>query len=327
MCSEATNLTEWKRKKDNLIRKQVFSNEELNDIHDEVMLRTFEQIFQEYTTEFGQPPCTFVWFVTGSAGRKEQGILSDQDHGFIYAEESLKYQTYFLNLGQFLSDGLNEVGYPYCDGKVMSNNPLWCKSYHEWQNQLESWMLKESWESIRYLQIFYDSRKMYGNVDLVLELRQKIHDYKNDHPNLLKRFMVNVMRIKKGVGIFGQFFVERTGTYKGSVHLKHTMYLPYVNSIRLLAIKEGIQATSTLERIKQLKKIPIYEAFLQPYEEYFTKILEYRITLFREATTYEDVHYLNIRSLTKEERHEIKNLMRNGIKLYQRVKRIIEKGC
>lgn len=59
----------------------------------------------------------------------------------------------------------------------------------------------------------------------------------------------------------------------------------------------------------------------------FNRILEYRIILFKEAKTYEDVHYLNIKQLSKEQRQEIKTLMRNGIKLYQQVQRIMEKGC
>lgn len=70
-----------------------------------------------------------------------------------------------------------------------------------------------------------------------------------------------------------------------------------------------------------------YQTILIPYEKYFAEILAYRIGLFRNAKTYSDVHFLNINQLTKEERQEIKQLLRNGIKLYQQVQRIIEKGC
>ena len=40
----------------------------------------------------------------------------------------------------------------------MSSNPLWCKSFEAWKEQIFSWMDSESWEAIRYLQIFYDAR-------------------------------------------------------------------------------------------------------------------------------------------------------------------------
>jgi len=327
MCSNTIGLSELKKDKKLFLQLNSYNNSELNDFHDQIFKQLFHFVLAEYTKAFGDPPCSFVWFVTGSAGRKEQGILSDQDHGIIYEVKDSSYKEYFLKFGEFLSDALDEIGYPYCEGNVMSSNFVWCKSLEEWKQQLQHWMEKENWESIRFLQIFYDSRKIFGEHEYVQELRNYIHAYCRLQPNLLKRFMNNVMRIKKGVGIFGQFFVERTGSHRGSIHLKHTMYLPYVNSIRLLAIKESIQRTSTIDRIQALRDMEIYDEWLKPYESSFNRILEYRIDLFREAKTYEDVHYLSINQLTKEQRQEIKTLMRNGIKLYHQVHRIIEKGC
>jgi CBS domain-containing protein len=327
MCSQSIRIDEIKEWKETRIKQSAITNEKLNECHDEIMKQVFHIVLEEYTLTNGSPPCEFVWFVTGSAGRLEQGIFSDQDHGIIYEENNSLVHQYFLTFGEKLSDALNEVGYPYCEGKVMSSNPLWCKSVEEWKMQLLKWMEMENWESIRYLQIFYDCRKIYGEQDFVFDLRSYIHEYRFHHPSLLKRFMNNVMRIKKGVGLFGQFFVERTGPHRGSIHIKNTMYLPYVNSIRLLAIKEGLQATSTIGRIALLRELKQYESILIPYETFFMRILEYRIALFREVKTYSDVHFLNIKSLTKEERQEIKVLLRNGIKLYQQVQRIIEKGC
>ncbi|WP_445491001.1 DUF294 nucleotidyltransferase-like domain-containing protein [Niallia sp. 03133] len=327
MCSKIISINQLKKEKEAQIIKCANTNLELNTCHDKIIRQVFQIIFDEFTKTHGQPPSEFVWFVTGSAGRLEQGLFSDQDHGIIYKEMGESVHDYFIRFGKELSDALNEVGYPYCEGNVMSSNPIWCKSMAEWQNQLLKWMKTESWESIRYLQIFYDCRRLYGDAPFVEQLRAYIHEYRSLHPKLLERFMNNVMRIKKGVGIFGQFFVERTGPHKGSIHLKNTLYLPYVNSIRLLAIKEGIQSSCTIGRMEELRKIEQYESFLIPYEQYFTKILQYRITLFKNAKTYSDVHFLNIKTLSKEDRQEIKLLLRSGIKLYQKVQRIIEKGC
>ncbi|WP_312094418.1 DUF294 nucleotidyltransferase-like domain-containing protein [Niallia sp.] len=327
MCSENIELKELKMEKEYFLKTNKYNSDELNNFHDEIFKRLFQFVLTEYTKTYGDPPCPFVWFVTGSAGRKEQGIFSDQDHGIIYERNNLTYNRYFIKFGIFLSDALNEIGYPYCEGNVMSSNSVWCKSLDEWKQQLHQWMEKENWESIRFLQIFYDSRQIFGDQAYVQELRNYIHQYCALHPSLLNRFMNNVMRIKKGVGIFGQFFVERTGSYKGSIHIKHTMYLPYVNSIRLLTIKERMQQSSTKERMHALRESKRYDEWLKPYEHSFNRILDYRIILFKEAKTYEDVHYLNISQLTKEQRQEIKGLMRDGIKLYHQVQRIIEKGC
>ncbi|MEI2404469.1 DUF294 nucleotidyltransferase-like domain-containing protein [Niallia taxi] len=327
MCSYNGKLLELKTEKENFGQLQDFTNETLNDKHDFIMKQVFSLVFDEFKQKHGDPPCEFVWFVTGSAGRKEQGIISDQDHGVIFNNDDPTVQEYFLALGSVVSDGLNTVGYPYCEGNVMSSNPVWCKSYIGWKKQIEKWMERENWESIRYLQIFYDSRGLIGNEVLVHELRDLIHQYRHKHPSLLTRFLNNVMRIKKGVGIFGQFFVERTGAHRGSLHFKNTMYLPYVNSIRLLSIKEGITATSTLERIGMLRKLGKYEALMKEYDSSFRRILCIRMSSFKDAVDYSDVHFLNINKLTKDERMEVKHLLRKGIKLYQQVKRLIEKGC
>ncbi|MFP9126371.1 DUF294 nucleotidyltransferase-like domain-containing protein [Niallia sp. BSM11] len=326
MCSYNGRLLELKREKEGFKKLQRLTNETLNNQHDLILTETFGAVYEEFIKEHGKPPCDFAWFVTGSAGRKEQGVISDQDHGMIFQKDAPFVQEYFLALGKMVSDALNTVGYPYCEGNVMSSNPIWCKSFAEWQEQLNKWMEMENWESIRYLQIFYDSRELIGNKEFVNELRSVIHAYREQHPALLVRFLNNVMRIKKGVGIFGQFFVERTGVHRGSLHMKNTLYLPYVNSIRLLAIKEGVIATSTLGRMADLKKIGVYEPLMVEYERYFRRILTYRTASFQDDKDYSDVHFLNINRLTKEERTEVKHLLRKGIKLYQQVKRLIEKG-
>lgn len=327
MCSYNGRLFELKKEKEFFSQSNELTNEMLNDRHDLTLKEAFAVVYEEFTKEHGKAPCDFVWFVTGSAGRKEQGIISDQDHGMIYQEDEPAVQAYFSALGKLVSDALNTIGYPYCEGNVMSSNHIWCKSFAGWKKQLRKWMEMENWESIRYLQIFYDSRGLIGNGELVQGLKGVIHDYRQEHPALLVRFLNNVMRIKKGVGIFGQFFVERSGAHRGSLHMKNTLYLPYVNSIRLLAIKEGIIATSTLERIAELKNRSSYESLMKEYETYFRRILLLRIVSFQDATDYSDVHFLNINKLTKEERADVKHLLRKGIKLYQQVKRLIEKGC
>ena len=119
----------------------------------------------------GNPPCEFCWFITGSGGRFEQGIISDQDHGMIFEIYSQENEHYFLELGKEISYGLAHVGYPYCKGNIMSSNPLWCKSLDHWKEQIYMWMEEGSLESIRNLQIFYDARCLTGRNDYLLDLK------------------------------------------------------------------------------------------------------------------------------------------------------------
>jgi CBS domain-containing protein len=327
MHGEFESYDSIKKWKDEHILKFALDTKGLNDFHDEMMRSASKLALFQLEQEFGKPPCKYTWFVMGSGGRIEQGIISDQDHGLIYEDHTEEASNYFKKLGEELSRGLYHIGYPYCEGKIMSSNSMWCKSIVDWESQLLKWMEDMSWESIRYLQIFYDSRRLVGDKDFVDELKYRIFHYQKQHPMLLQRFMDNIQHIKHSVGPLGQLYVEPSGKYEGCIDLKKAAFLPYVNAIRLLAIKEGIEETSTLERFNCLCEGEAYREELLYYKRNFEKLLEYRCILFKNADSYDDVHYLNIKNLSKVEKREIKNILRDGKKLHQYVQGIIDKGC
>ena len=295
----------------------------LNQLHDQVMKHVLEIAVKKIA---GEVPCSFEWFITGSGGRYEQGLISDQDHGFVFQQTDSQTTSYFLKLGQEVSDGLYIAGYPYCLGKVMASNPLWCKSLEEWKVQLFQWMEEESWESIRHLQIFYDARALTGTGQFVSELKDYIHQYKHEHPVLLKRLLENVMHLKSSIGPLGQILTIEKGKYSGCVDLKYSAFIPYVNAIRLLAMKEEIQETTTVDRMKVLLERDAYGKELVMYNQCFHNLLKYRASLLNEVEDYEDTHYLKIKQLNKEERREIKKILKNAKSIHQYVANMIEKG-
>lgn len=295
----------------------------LNDIHDQVMIKVMEVA----TKKMGAypAPCDFSWFITGSGGRLEQSFISDQDHGIAYEIANDENDLYFQELGAELSYGLHKVGYPYCEGKVMSSNPMWCKSHDDWRKQLQEWVNDESWESIRYLQIFYDARVLQGNEEFIHELKSYIHAYQLQYPILLRRFMANVEHVKNVIGPVGQLLVERHGVYQGCVNLKYAGFLPYVNAIRLLSIREGIVDTSTLNRMRHLIRTEQYANLLKDMERNFSDLLTYRLSL-SQVESYSDTHYLQIDKLTKTQQKDIKRIIRGGIKLHREVIALLKKG-
>ncbi|MDE3837818.1 hypothetical protein C0966_00145 [Bacillus methanolicus] len=292
---------------------------ELNNLHDYIMLQVVKITISRINKELGPTPSPFSFFVMGSAGRFEQGIWSDQDHGIIYDENTQNAKEYFLTLGKEISEGLFQAGYAYCDGGVMASNPLWCKSLKEWKQQLTDWILESSWESIRNLLIFIDGRSLYGEHTYINQLKEIIF-HSSQKENLLARMLDNTMHLKKGVGVLGQFLVETHGIHSGMINLKETAFFPFVNSIRLLAIKENILETSTLSRLHNLseKVLPIQDKKL--IEEQFVKLLNYRLTLCNHSD-YESGHFLEIEKLSKEQKREMKNIIKIGTHLYQEIRK------
>lgn len=298
-----------------------FNQGQLNNFHDEVMKATFHYAVKRLGEK---PPSRFAWFITGSGGREEQGYISDQDHGIIYEEKEATLQRYYQQLGKELSDGLNIVGYPYCDGNIMSSNPLWCQSQHEWYEQLESWLDEKSWATMRHLQIFFDARVLVGENEYINDLKRSVHKAVQKTPYFLKRLLDNIQHIKSSIGPLGQILTENHGSHKGEINIKYAAFLPFVNGIRLLSIKEGIVESSTLLRLERLMRKDLYKHALLPYHNDFQQLLILRHSLLTHVSTYEGGHYLNVRKLSKEEKSKIKVILKNGRRLHQYVEDVIE---
>lgn len=312
--------------RDRHIINHVSNLDALNHSHDMIMERVLQIALDRLKEDKGPPPASFSWFVMGSAGRSEQSAVSDQDHGLLYEGNGEECRDYFSSLGKVITDGLQIAGYPYCEGKVMSCNPLWCKSEVKWKDQLMGWMEEESWESIRYLLIFYDARVLAGREEPVQILKQMILQYIERYPHFLQRLLDNTMRIKKGVGLFHQLLTETHGPHKGSILLKECGLFPYINAARILAIKEKKTEPSTLSRFEQLTQYPQYEQEMRRQQANFRKLLDYKLMQVEHHTGYEMAHYLDVSKLDRNQISDLKRLLLDGVRLHRFTQRVIQKG-
>ncbi len=295
------------------------NHDELNHFHDELMRKTVECAMEKIQREWGNPPAPFSFFLMGSAGRFEQSVWSDQDHGLIF-DGDRECEDYFLKLGKEIAHGLNIVGYPLCDGNVMASNPLWCQSLHRWKQQISEWLMEASWTSLRHFCTFFDSRVLIGDRQFLTDMKSHAITMINSHPKLYLRFVENVDFIKKGIGIFGQLLPESYGEQSGSIQLKQTTIFPYVNSLRLLAVKEGILDSSTLSRFHKIKDI--YPSIYR-FEKYFVQLLHFRLHFQQDAQSYQQVHLIPIGHLTRNDKKELKLFMKKGYELFSHTKKRI----
>ncbi|MEI2400915.1 DUF294 nucleotidyltransferase-like domain-containing protein, partial [Paenibacillus phytohabitans] len=261
----------------------------------------------------------------GSAGRCEQAVISDQDHGIIYEEESEVAVLYFSVFGKMLVSALDYIGYPQCEGDVMSSNPMWCRSKRDWESQLKKWMNEDTWKSLRYLLIFYDARVVVGDTKSVQSLKHIMYQTILEQPTVLARLFENTRHTVKGIGLFNQFLTIPSGPFTGYIDLKSTAIFPYVNSIRLLAIIEKIELTSTLARMEALCLHETYKNTMDSHHSNFKKLMHYRL-LHDDSNSYEAGHYLNIKRLNKLEKLELKHIL-NDVEKLQRFTGIIVQGA
>lgn len=310
---KANIYTDLRKIRDTQINEVRFDHIKLNHFHDSLMKKVIDIALQQTTHVYGLPPSPFTFFVMGSAGRFEQSIWSDQDNGIIFSNSSTTAQDYFLKLGEEISKGLFQIGYPYCDGGVMADHPLWCKSFSEWQQQLTEWISSSTWESIRHLLIFIDARALYGELQPVADLKQLVYQTINDR-HQFQRIWDNTLHVKKGLNSFGQFLVEEHGEYAGLLNLKEKALFPYINASRLLAFIKTLDDSSSLSRLNILEDTH--------YADNFQKLLELRL-FYGDHTTYKSGHYLAVDLLSKEDHKQLKEIIKHSTKLYKIVRTLL----
>jgi CBS domain-containing protein len=303
----------------------------VNKIHDAFIRRTIE--LSEHLLEdegYGKPPVPYAFILFGSGGRSEQTLWSDQDNGLIYEESEVhteeELDTYFIKLVDCILHGLDTLGYPPCEGNVISSNKQWRKTLAQYKEMLISWFNEPDWENVRYLLILADMRCIFGSQALVDQLKSGFLTYVREHPSILNNLLSNTLHHKISLGLFGHLITERYGEDAGGFDIKYGAYIPIVNGIRLLAIQSGIMHSSTSERIRLMKESSfIPEPLANEWQEAFGVALK-----LRDLTPYqlEDEMYttrgrLGADQLTKEVKQELKQCLRTGIELQKYVRKSI----
>jgi signal-transduction protein with cAMP-binding, CBS, and nucleotidyltransferase domain len=227
-----------------------------NDIHRRV-LRLIEAAMLD--DGWGEPPARFALIIMGSGGRGENFLTPDQDNGFILADDvggqGKRADAYFLELAERMTRMLDEIGFRLCVGDVMATNPVWRRSLADWCRQLDAWIRRRESEMLLNCDIFFDFCHAYGDPALASELRTHVTSVVSEHPQFLRHLFAIESEHKVALGWFGRLRKEYHGEdRRGVVNLKLRGTLPLVEGARLLALKAGIPATSTLTRLDCLRE-------------------------------------------------------------------------
>ncbi len=204
----------------------------------------------------GGPPADFDVVVMGSGGRGESFLRPDQDNGFVIRDypvaEHKRIDGWFIELAVRMTDALAEVGFEYCNGHVMATNPLWRKTLSEWREQTRIWMGRSQGLGLRYCDIFFDFDCVFGSGDLASELRGHVSKLA-PHPFFLRELFKVDEEHGVALGLFDRLKRDPLpGPNQGKLNLKLTGTLPLVGAVRVLALRERIRETGTLDRMARL---------------------------------------------------------------------------
>ncbi|MBM7865267.1 CBS domain-containing protein [Heliobacterium gestii] len=268
------------------------------------------------------PPASFCWLTMGSAGRREQTLRTDQDHAIVFAdvpEEQLeRVRAFFLDLGELVVKGLEACGFARCPGQVMAGNPRWCHSSSEWMHRLSGWVEESVPEHVRQLTIFLDFRGLYGDLTLASRLRDAVHQTYLRFPVGLHHLAKDDLRHHVSLGFFKPFVTEKSGDHKDEIDLKRSLLVHLIDCVRIFALREGVEETNTLARIRRLSEKGVFhdndaEQFCFSYQTLTAMRIQENLRKAHEGSKPDN--YIHPYRLSKREQAALKEAIQGIIRL------------
>ena len=267
--------------------------------------------------EMGPPPVNFAFMILGSEGRGEQTLKTDQDNAIVFDDvseaELPDVSSFFLEVGKRACTMLDQIGYALCDGDVMAQNPNWCQPLSKWMTYFLQWIHAAEPEDLLQASIFFDFRCGYGDAQLVDSLRDHLHGAIRQWSGFLRHMTENALYFRPPLGFFRNFVVESKGEHRDAFDIQSAM-MPIVDFARVYALKNGIAATNTLDRLAQLrdKKVISPEEYVE-IEKAYSFLMQLRLT--RHVTAAMEHHkkpdnFINPKRLSRIEQTMLKEIFK-----------------
>ncbi|HJV64774.1 MAG TPA: putative nucleotidyltransferase substrate binding domain-containing protein [Geomonas sp.] len=267
--------------------------------------------------EMGQePPLPFSLISMGSDGREEQTLITDQDYLIVYGDGgSEKDDDYFRRFSEILVERLAEIGFKKCTGEIMPSFDKWRGSLSNWHRRLLAivrYEFEDYAKNLMDLIVISDARYVAGDRELAEELISRIRSLEQDYFQALWGMAKAATEMRLALGFLKKLWTEGSGEHKGEFNLKLLAWAPLVMNVRILAINQGIPATSTVRRIEYLEKERSFSGnTARGLIEAYRILTKHRILLQIKVIKgiQDDAYHLNPYSLPSDERERIRHAL------------------
>jgi CBS domain-containing protein len=202
------------------------------------------------------PSVPWCWMGLGSEGRMEQTLATDQDNALIFVPppgtDAAQVRNLFLAFADHANRILDQCGFPLCKGNIMARNPKWCLTLEEWQETFGHWMRSANAEALLNAAIFFDFRPLHGDAGLAQSLRDWLSPHVAAQPLFLLQMANNALQVRPPLGLLRDFVKDDgdAGAYPGTIDLKKYGARPFIDAARIFALKHGVAASNTADRIR-----------------------------------------------------------------------------
>ncbi|QBQ41046.1 CBS domain-containing protein [Sphingobacterium psychroaquaticum] len=289
------------------------TNQVITTIADTIAVKVIEKVIQEV----GPPPAKFVYMVTGSEGRKEQTLKTDQDNAIIYEDKANEQRetvrAYFLDFATKVSDYLNDIGFVYCTGGYMASNPDWTHSLSHWKRNYKQWIEETVPENAIKFSTFFDCRLLYGDQGIIDDLKIFLNEeLQKPNDRFFAYIAKNALQYEPPLTFFNTIKTQTIGK-EAVFNIKKAM-TPIVDLVRVYALKNRIYQENTGERLQALVKLEVfkqaqYDELHQSY--YYLMALRLRNQANQIMVEKSEAdNYIRISSLTKIEKATLKEIFK-----------------
>ncbi len=264
----------------------------------------------------GEVPLPFALVSMGSDGREEQTLITDQDYLIVYRDGGGEAADgWFKEFSERLVERLAAIGFKKCTGDIMPSNPTWRGSLSQWSRRLLAivrYEFDDYAKNLMDLIVLSDARYVAGDRPLATELIDHIRALERDYFQVLWGMAKAATEMKLALGFLKRLWTEGSGEHKGEFNLKLLAWAPLVMNVRILAINQGVPATSTLQRIELLRKEGSFSAATAAgLSDAYHILTRYRILLQIKVIKgiQKDSHYLNPYELPTAEREQVRQAL------------------
>jgi CBS domain-containing protein len=226
-------------------------NHIISSCRDAMACRTAELVLAQLEEEKRVPHFRFALLATGSFGRSEMSVESDQDTLLVLGDEVDEAGREFAKcFAGRLVECLASSGFLRCKGNMMASNPKWRGTTTELVSRLDD----------RYERsVIMDTRYVFGDRPLAHRFLKTLHHRLHTDPYYASELAIEALGAE--VGLEGDsFLIESRGDFEDEFNVKKYGFRIFSASIKALAAKHGINRTNIADRLWKLQDLEVIDA-------------------------------------------------------------------
>ncbi len=279
----------------------------------------------ELNIKKNDPGIPFTWLTFGSEGRQEQTLLTDQDNGILFRTPDGmtpdQVRERLLPFAETVNKELAECGFTLCKGNIMASNPKLCLSDHEWDDWFIRFIDASTPQNLVYSSIFLDMRAVFGPMEPLHALLERVLGRIRKNALFQKMLAGNALQRKPPLTMFRNFRYAPDGE-KHTLDLKRQGLAPFVETVRVFALANGVEAANTLERMDELARKGIFDAKdANAWKEAYSLIQAIRMRAHQEMLERDEPlsNYINPDDLNPLDRRILRESFRQAQRIQQKL--------